>query len=205
MVSRSETAVTAVILAGGYGRRMGEDKALLPWGAGTTLDQVAEICRAVAESVWVVRRPDQQSVQGVQVTHDLHPGDGPLAGLESALSVSRTDWTLVVPIDAPRLQAGLLRRLANHACAAPPGTQAVVPLFEGKHHPLCAVYHASAREVVTEQLENGQRRVMDALQRLSVVYVEQAAWIDTDPQGLSFRMMNTPEEYRAALSAWEKG
>ena len=49
-------ALTGFVLAGGKSRRMGTDKALLPWNGNTLLDHMTRTIGTVADSVRIVGR-----------------------------------------------------------------------------------------------------------------------------------------------------
>ena len=73
------------VLAGGGSRRMGRDKALLPWRGSTLIQFVAGQVLNAAGSVTLIGNPDGLAGLGYPVIGDLHPGCGPLGGLETAL------------------------------------------------------------------------------------------------------------------------
>jgi len=194
---------SAVILAGGYSRRMGCDKATLALETLTFVDILYAKLATIAEDVWVVRRKEQQALQLPRVVFDLHPGQGPLAGLESGLAHCRNEWTFVIAVDAPLVRVELLQYLAQLATqnadhkddlSSQPIT-AIVPTLYGKMYPMLGVYHKSLKPVITKMLTCDRRRVSDFLNKICVRYVPETEWRDYDPDAVSFLMVNSPSQY----------
>ncbi|MBV9265741.1 MAG: molybdenum cofactor guanylyltransferase, partial [Acidobacteriaceae bacterium] len=127
------------VLAGGQSRRMGRDKAMLPWGSGVLLEDVAKRVAVAAGNVAVVGDPAAYGHLGIECLADLHPGLGPLSGIEAALASNRGTCNLIVACDMPGLPVEHLRALLR---AAREGVSRCVVTIDGaeKIHPLCAVY-----------------------------------------------------------------
>ena len=78
---------------------------------------------------------------------------------------------------------------------------AVVPVIDDLPQPLAGVYRPSVLAEVEAMLASGQRRMFDLLRRIVVLQVDANEFRDVDPLLGSFRNVNTPDEYRAALAA----
>jgi molybdopterin-guanine dinucleotide biosynthesis protein A len=152
--------MTGAILAGGYSRRMGRDKALLPWqGQPLWQRQTAVLRAAGADPVAMVRRADQSEL-GELCWRDRRSDCGPLAGLEVALeqcgSVAAVERGLghiaILAVDMPYLEADWFQWLAS-ACA--PGVGAVAQ-HSAAFEPLAAIYPAAALAEVTRRLDIGE-------------------------------------------------
>jgi molybdopterin-guanine dinucleotide biosynthesis protein A len=147
------------VLAGGASRRMGRDKALLPWNGATLVEHVAAQVREAVGSVTLVGHPERFGALPLPAIPDLRPDSGPLAGIEAALLASDADWNLVVACDMPAITAKILRYLLDHAHA-----DCLVPVSaSGRLHPLCAVYHRRCGPVFAAALDRGVRRMTEAL------------------------------------------
>ncbi|SFS14200.1 molybdopterin-guanine dinucleotide biosynthesis protein A [Dyella sp. OK004] len=97
-----------VVLAGGRSSRMGRDKALLSWKGRPLIEhQLGLLREAGVDDVRVSgHRPDYHGIA------DALPQAGPLSGLAGIAETLADDTDLlVIPVDMPLLQAGLLRRL----------------------------------------------------------------------------------------------
>src|SRR5579862_3839386 len=102
------------VLAGGRSRRMGRDKALLPYRGAPLIAHVAGTVEKVLDDsghVAIVGAPDRYRDLGYRVLADLFPGCGPLGGIVTALSLAESDWNLIVACDMPNLDPADLRKL----------------------------------------------------------------------------------------------
>lgn len=109
--------ITALVLAGGRGSRMGSvDKGLQPFD-GEPL--VAHVSRRIAPQAATVivsanRNRDAYEATGHRIVADIVAGQpGPLAGLHAGLSACTTDYLVTVPCDAPFLPLDLVARLSQ--------------------------------------------------------------------------------------------
>ena len=141
--------ILGLVLAGGGSRRMGRDKALLPWTGATLVDRAVDVLGEVFGEV-VVAGPRGVARAGVETIPDLYPGRGPLAGLHAGLDRAGGKAVFVLACDLPFVPAALARHLVAVAgeraggawvVAGPDGTQ-----------PLCGLYSAACREVAARRL-----------------------------------------------------
>jgi molybdenum cofactor guanylyltransferase len=152
-------AAEAFVLAGGRSTRMGQDKALLQVAGVSLLEHALDKLRALgafATPRIVGARPDLSSY--APVVPDLHPGCGPLSGIEAALAATTQPLNLFLPVDLPLLPAGLLGWMLRRAEIT--GALATVPRVNGRPQPLCAVYHRDLLAGVTASLAAGNYKVM---------------------------------------------
>ena len=109
--------VTAVILAGGKGRRMdGMDKGLVSLGNRPLIEYVIEAIEPQVEKVMLNanRNLAQYSAYGYPViTDSLSDFQGPLAGFISAMRSSPTSYIVTLPCDGPFLSNDLVERLIS--------------------------------------------------------------------------------------------
>ncbi len=97
-----------VVLAGGKSSRMGRDKALLPYQAGTLLaNQVAHLAPLCAQ-VYVSGHYD-----GFDCIQDQLAGIGPLAGVHAAAKQFPACALVFMPVDMPLLDTAHLKALIN--------------------------------------------------------------------------------------------
>jgi len=182
-IPASRAPMGAYLLAGGASSRMGRDKALLPVNGQPLLVQIANILASVAENPQLIAPAGRYEDLGFRPLHDLRPGCGPLAGIESALLHSRFEWNLVLACDLPFVTADWLQRLAETALAAPIDTR----LVTSGANPLLAVWRKSALPVVQQALDAGQFRLRDLMKPLNALNL-----IPPDPQILA--NWNRPED-----------
>ena len=100
-------AFSALLLAGGRSRRMGRDKAALPWQGRTLLEHMSQLLVAAgAARVW--RSGPYAGADGLA---DIEPELGPVGGLLSLAQTAPDGLYLAVPVDMPLLDGTLLHRL----------------------------------------------------------------------------------------------
>lgn len=194
--------VGGIVLCGGESRRMGTSKAELPFGDQPMLLRMTRLLQAIdlVSPVVVVAAADQQLPQlddQVIVTHDRQPGRGPLEGLAAGLRslAGQQQLALVISCDIPLLQPALALRLIELV----EDHDVVLPVQDGRDHPLLAVYRVNLCSRVEELLEAEQRRMSSLFTDLKVRRVDTAELVEQDPQLLSFLNVNHPEDYLQAL------
>lgn len=188
-------AATLLLLAGGESRRMGRPKALLPVGGATLVELIAERLAPEFESLLVAARDHSQLPPGLRLhfVADLHPGGGPLAGIEAGLAATSHEALVAVACDMPRVSPDLLGRLLR----ASDGFDAAVPRLGGRPEPACAAYRRSAALGIATALAEGRWKAAEALASLRV------HWLDGEDPG-AFVNLNTIADYRAFLDAARK-
>jgi molybdopterin-guanine dinucleotide biosynthesis protein A len=188
-----------ILLAGGQSTRMGAPKARLAFDGQLLLPLLVSRMRRLVRERVVVAGP-VQCLPGTPapVLRDDDPGQGPLAGLVVGLREIRQPLAFVASCDLPFLNPALAAYLLDQA----EGYDMVVPEWEGRLHPLHAVYRTSLQPMLAERLRAGQRRLMDLLECVRVRRVSEAEVRDIDPDGLSLMNLNTPEDYQRALEIW---
>jgi len=132
-------AITAAILAGGEGTRIGgRDKGLEPLCGKPLIEHVlARLAGQAGKLLICANRHQQRYAQFAPVCVDTAPGfRGPLAGIAAALAACDTQWLLTVPVDCPRALADLAPRL--HAAAST--ARATVAHNGERREPLFALY-----------------------------------------------------------------
>ena len=115
--------VTAAILAGGAGSRLGGcDKGLEPLAGKPLIAHVLAALESQAGRVLIcINRNEARYATYAPTLRDTqNTFCGPLAGIAGALAACATDWLLTVPVDCPRPPPHLAarQRAGAGACAA---------------------------------------------------------------------------------------
>jgi molybdopterin-guanine dinucleotide biosynthesis protein A len=149
-------SATGFVVAGGQSRRMGRDKALLPWAGTTLLDHAIGRLRRVTDDVRVLSGPVPRYMShGLPVIADAVHDQGALGGILSGLMALERPHGLFLAVDLPGVPPALLEALL----AAAPGFDVVVPVSHLGPEPLCAVYSRSCLEPVRRRLAAGEAKV----------------------------------------------
>jgi molybdenum cofactor guanylyltransferase len=187
----------AVVLAGGRSSRFGSSKPEALFLGRPMLQWVVDALQTVAAEI-IVAGPADQALgftpeSGIPLRHvsDPAPYEGPLAGTTAAFETLDASLAFVVSCDTPLLQPATLRLLVDVVGVH----EAAIPHIYDRPQPLVALYRVQpvlAR--FREALARGQRFVFRALPASVIRQVTEAEIAVVDPQLLSFRGINTPEE-----------
>jgi len=191
---RSSVPVTAIVLAGGQGRRMGGvDKGLVMLGGKPMVAHVLDrIVPQVAEAlINANQNADRYGALGYPVVPDAVGGfAGPLAGLHAGLTRASHPVVVTVPCDSPFLPADLVRRLAAGLDAA--GAQLAVARTFDQPHPVFCLVRRDVLPHLAAFLEHGGRKIDAWYATLAV------AEVPFDDEADAFRNVNTAAELTAA-------
>jgi molybdenum cofactor cytidylyltransferase len=199
-------SVCGVILAAGESRRMGRDKALLPWPPvapgqqpqGTFLSAAIRSL-ASADMVIVVAGKNADALapivyaSGASMVVNPDPGRGQFSslqvGLREVLNQGR-DAALVTLVDRPPVSTATVEKLcALFAEAVSRWKWAAVPQYAGKHgHPIVL-----AREMIEAFLRAPATATARDIEHQNEQHIE---YVDVDEPLLTVNV-NTPEEYGA--------
>jgi len=175
---------------------MGTNKALLEVGGGKMLERTADLLRPLVDELFLVADDaGPYAGLGLPVIPDIHPGCGPAGGIHAALRHATAPSVLCVACDMPHLGRGVIEMLLGSARL---GEDALVPRAGGRLEPLLAVYGRSALPGFERAIAAGRFRVLDALEGLSVRFVDEPELRVADPELRSFVNVNTPAEFAAA-------
>ncbi|MBY0442355.1 MAG: molybdenum cofactor guanylyltransferase [Mycobacteriaceae bacterium] len=159
-------AVAGVVLAGGESRRMGRDKATLPFfrsadgrdSQATMVEHVVSVVRQRCQPVFVVAAVGQAlPALSVPILRDELRGQGPLLatgrGLRAAAEAG-LERAFVCAVDMPFVNAAFIDDLARRAAQL--DADVVLP-WDGQDHYLAAVYRTGLVDRIDAALAAGQR------------------------------------------------
>ena len=193
-----------MVLAGGRSARMGQDKVALLLGDEPLLRRaVRRLQRALAEVIVAGPAELGALVPGMRVVEDTQPGQGPLAGVGSALRAVATPWVFVVACDMPFVAPELVRAMVDLALA-PPEVDAVVLRTARGTEQLHAMYSKSCLPALEAQLAAGDLAFHHLL---GSIRVREMPWTDAahyDPDGLSAFNANTPDDWARAQALFQQ-
>lgn len=190
--------LSLVIQAGGESRRIGSDKALLPFmGQPLILHPLNRLARLADEVLVTSNQPEHYRFVGFTPIPDLLPGFGALGGLYTALSIASYPYVAVVACDMPFASPELLA--FELLTLREVGADAVIPRTGAGSEPFHAIYkRESCIPHIEAALEAGKRRVDAWFHEVNIRYLELEECLPYDPEGLAFLNINTTEELKAA-------
>lgn len=190
--------ISVAIQAGGESRRMGQDKALLPFLGETMLDRVIKRVAPLGDELLVTTNQPESFVDfKVPLIQDQLPGTGALGGLLTALNAAQFPVVIVVACDMPFVNVNILVA----ACDRIHSNQAdvVIPLSKEGYEPFHAVYRREAcLPVIRKALENGERRLISWFPSVDVVPITENDLVQYDPLRIAFWNVNTLDELKQA-------
>jgi molybdenum cofactor guanylyltransferase len=190
--------LTLVIQAGGESRRMGQDKALLPFQGRTLIERVLARAAPLADEVLVTtNKPEGYTFLDLPLVPDVIPGRGALGGLYTALRAASQPLVAVVACDMPFVSPELLSFERNLLLRE--SYDAAIPRTEGGTEPFHAVYRGeTCLPHIQAAIQADKWRVDAWYARANVRLLSPEETRPYDPQGLAFWNVNTPEELAEA-------
>jgi len=190
--AKSDSAITAFVLAGGRSSRMGSDKALLSFGHQNLLQLALQTVAAISPKAYIVGSERRYGGFGA-VVEDIYPGCGPLGGIHAALTSTDTDRNLILSVDMPRMTAVFLRWLI--AKAETKSQLIVVPDAAGGLQPLCATYRKAVAVIAEQALQQGHYKIGHLFSQVPTCIIAECEILAAGFSPQLFHNVNTPEEY----------
>ncbi|MCM3567134.1 molybdenum cofactor guanylyltransferase [Neobacillus mesonae] len=186
---------SAIILAGGKSSRMGTNKSLLKINGKTNIERIRDRLKSSFHDIILVTN-NQKAFEFLEVkmVSDEFTGMGPLAGLHAGLKASQDELNFVAACDMPFVSAELAKKMINYG----PSVDAVVPVINGKCHPLFAVYRKEIAEKAAKCMKNGHLSMRHLLDQITVKYITEkdiAGFDDSELEHIFFNM-NEPKDYK---------
>ncbi len=190
--------LSIAIQAGGESRRMGRNKALMPFAGQPLIQFVAKRLATTADELFVTAdQRERYGFLGLPIYPDALPGRGALGGLWTALRRAKYAAVAVVACDMPFVSLALLRR--QYQLLIEKKADIVVPQTSFGLEPLHAVYRKAACLLVVEAaIASGQWKLSGWFEQVKVHTVTADEWESYDPDQIVFTNLNTPDEFLKA-------
>ncbi len=185
----------AVILAGGMSRRMGRDKAALPFGEETMLSHLVHTYQPHFDLTAVsLNQSGRFDTAGAMEVVDRRPGEGPMAGLEAAFLDTGADVIFLtgtdLPFGDPALARHLVEQLGSHDVCLIRSDKGPELLFAASS-PRCL-------PPIRKALEEGRRSMYSVIGQLDTLELPAETLSRFDVARI-LSNVNDPEEYAKAL------
>lgn len=185
-------SVTAIILAGGRGSRMGgTDKGLVLLHEKPLVAHVLERLNSQVDKILINANREITAYQamGYPVLSDEMPDfAGPLAGFALGLKHAESKYLLTVPCDCPLLPVNLREELQSALEQA--HAEIAIATSHGSDHPVVSLCKTSVLGSLQEYLAQGGRKVSEWQKSLHHVYVDFSDVAD------AFININTPQDLK---------
>ena len=192
---RVAPAWTLGILAGGESRRLGRDKATVPFEDTTLLQYVGRRLAPEGVPVIVATRPDGPGRDlGYPWVPDELPGEGPLSGAAALLCACETPFLLLVSCDAPFLPSDMGDRMLARVS----GVEGVLTVANGRTWSLPALLTVDLAPLFRTLLKDGARRADAWIDHAAAALIPFEELCPDVPPERAFLNVNTPEDLARA-------
>ncbi|WP_084163021.1 molybdenum cofactor guanylyltransferase [Halobacillus kuroshimensis] len=184
--------VCGAVLNEGGSTRMGMDKSSLRLGHTSVLERI--LCRlAVLTPHLIINQSDAHPVYPTAPEH--FEQTGPLGGIHAVMNHAEEEWIAVTACDTPFLSAEVYHHLLTYADSQ---TDAVIPVYNGRRHPLSGLYHKRTVHTLDTFIQQGGRKVGEFLAGIRTQEINDFSPIPSTVLDKHFFNMNTPSDYRKA-------
>jgi len=181
--------LSAVIFAGGASRRMGQNKALLPFGGYDTLAQYQyERLKPLFKKVYISTKNPEFFKFTKDFIIDTRTEFAPTIGLLSSIEQLNEEKFFVLSVDSPFVGEFEIKKLLKSDRKS-----ATVARVDFNVHPLCGVYHSSLKNELEKMIDENHHKLQTLLKNKNATYVDFA-------DDLIFSNLNDPDEYKKALT-----
>ena len=177
--------IGAIILAGGKSSRMGSDKGLLMIDDKPMVTHIIETLSKLTNDIIIVSNQSEYYDFGLPVFEDIIKNAGPLAGIYTGLVRAKHQKNIIVSCDVPFVSAELMTFLLKDSI----DNQVTIPLKNNKTHQVIGIYDKNCIEVFKQELENDQRKIKVALEKINLKVVDASQFNEKE-----FFNVNTPQE-----------
>ncbi|AKL95711.1 molybdopterin-guanine dinucleotide biosynthesis protein A [Clostridium aceticum] len=188
-------SISAVVLAGGNSRRMGQNKALLKLGSKTMIEIVIDKLQTVFQEVIVVTNTPREypMLKSVHFAKDRLEVEekSSLVGLYTGIIEASNEYVFAVACDMPLLNIPLIQYMKANL-----GDEDVfIPHLEGHYQPLHAIYGKGCIEPMAKLLQKEDYKIINFFHEVKVQTLQQETIKQFDPYLQSFINVNNYEEY----------
>ncbi len=184
--------IPCVIFAGGKSSRMGEDKALLPFGAEHTLTQYQlSRLQKIFTAVYIsCKNSDKFDFEANFIEDDdTHNVYAPTAGFAAIYKTLQAERFFVISVDTPFVGEKEIIKLLSEDNT---NFDATIAKTSFGSHPLCGIYHHSLAKKFSHMLQANNHKLGLLLKNSNTKFVH-----FDDEQ--AFTNINHPHEYKEAL------
>ncbi len=180
--------IPAVIFAGGKSSRMGQDKALLPFGSYNSLAQYQyRRLKKLFNKVYISSKTDKFDFEVPNIL-DKYEESSPLVGIISIFETIDAEKIFILSVDAPFVDETIITKLIENS----ENNDATIAKTKDGKQPLCGVYSRSILAQALKNLEQNNHRIGYLLEESLSNFIE-------FEDELAFSNLNHPFEYEDAV------
>ena len=201
---------SAIVLAGGFSSRFGQDKGVLEIANKSLIRHIVDAVSPVVNETIIVANSRERVTKyakamnkGVQFVVDVCESQSPLIGALTGFGVAHGKYSLLLPFDTPFVSKEVLSLLFE-LCL---DRAAVIPRWpNGYIEPLHAIYQTdSALKAAKIAVAEGKLNVRAIIEKLRRVrYVSTLVIQQLDPELRTFFNINTRADLKKAMAMVKK-
>jgi len=190
--------LSIAVQAGGQSSRMGEDKALKTFLGRPLIQRVIERLTIIADEIIVTtNRPDDYAFLNLHLLPDIKPDRGALGGLYTAIASATYPIVAVVACDMPFASSKLIETMSK--LLVEEEADVVIAKSDEGYEPLHAIYRRdTCLPAIESAIAADQWKVIAWFPQVKVRVLTPEEIKLSDPAGLAFWNVNTPEEFAKA-------
>lgn len=200
--------ISAVVLAGGRGERMGKEKLFLSVDSTPLVERVLRAVQLFAGEILLSVASRQVAPAlgslsdiirkyGIRLVEDRAAGRGPLEGIASGLAFAKFKWSFVCACDMPFLSPDVIQMLWK---GGDQSASVILPRIGGYLEPLHAFYSLRALSAARSLLDRGERKISTLYDEVPVSIVEEEAFAGLYGFRRSFYNVNLQKDFSVMCS-----
>jgi molybdopterin-guanine dinucleotide biosynthesis protein A len=189
---------TAVILAGGKSKRMGQNKELLNINNRRLVEvQISKLEKIFEEILVITNHPHYYHGLNCKTHEDIIKDKGPIGGIYSGLVNSSSRYTFFLACDMPVLNIEYVKFLIDKINKEEP--MACITLLGEWIEPFNAFYSKDMIKRVEEYIRKGGYSIHQLVKELKCVFIEEKIARKYSPNWNMFINFNTKEDVETYL------
>lgn len=157
--------ISATILAGGKSKRFGLDKSMYIYKGKPLIEYVIDIVKTAIEDISIIAdNGDRFEYLGFPVFPDLVHEIGPLGGIYTALSTSKTEKVFIFACDMPNLNKNLIEYMISISN----NYDIIIPFLNSNYETLHAIYSHNCLKHIKKYIKEGKRKITGFFDKVNV-------------------------------------
>ena len=190
--------VTGIILAGGKSTRMGVNKSFLKLGNETIVERITDLMKSTFNEVIIITNsPDEYKFLNLPLYEDIFKDKGPLGGIHSGLTHSKTENNFFISCDIPLMTKEMIEYIVEYKSEKP------IKFCEaaGYHQPLAGGYSklviAEVEKVISDKNAVTDKSFHHFLKKVDaeIIHPENLPFY----KGVTFFNLNSKTDYEHLL------
>jgi len=159
---------TCYILAGGKSSRMGTDKGLVIVDGKPMIQHIINEIEQLNVPIYIVTNNIAYEQFKLPIIKDIIPDKGPLGGILTALSHSKTSKNVLLSCDTPFITTHIIEKLLLESAQS----EITISKFKDKLHPLIGIYDTKLKNRIEDEINLNSLKLIRFCEKsnLNIVY-----------------------------------